>query len=98
MVLGLKHGHYITWDSQQESRADEIAVEYTRHFREANDSIVCRNLLGYGLTKPDEMACIKEKGLFGKVCPKMIKSAVEICQGISLQDDGKYASKCAAKA
>ena len=82
LVIGLKYGHYISSDSEQKARAYEIAVEYTRRFREANGSIVCRDLLGYDLTKPDEMACIKEKGLFGTVCPKMIKSAVEILESV----------------
>ncbi len=82
LVLGLKYGHYISTDNRQKSRAYEIAVDYTRRFKEANGSIVCRELLGYDLTKPDEMACIKEKGLFGDVCPKMIKSAVEILESV----------------
>ncbi len=82
MVLGLKYGHFDAADSEQKSRAYAIAVEYTKRFKEANGSIVCRDLLGYDLTKPDDMACIKEKGLFGDVCPKAIKSAVEILEGV----------------
>lgn len=82
MVLGLKYGHFDAADSEQKSRAYSIAAEYTRRFKEANGSIVCRELLGYDLTKPDEMACIKEKGLFGKVCPQMIKSAAEILESV----------------
>ena len=82
MVLGLKYGHFDAADSEQKSRAYAIAVEYTKRFKEANGSIVCRDLLGYDLTKPDEMACIKEKGLFDDVCPKAIKSAVEILEGV----------------
>lgn len=82
MVLGLKYGHFDAADSEQKSKAYSIAVEYTKRFKEANGSIVCRDLLGYDLSKPDEMACIKEKGLFGDVCPKAIKSAVEILEGV----------------
>lgn len=82
LVLGLKYGHYVSSDNEQKARAYEIAVEYTKRFREVNGSVVCRDLLGYDLTKPDEMACIKEKGLFGTVCPKMIKSAVEILESV----------------
>lgn len=82
MVLGLKYGHFDSADNEQKSRAYSIAVEYTKRYKEANGSIVCRDLLGYDLSKPDEMACIKEKGLFGEVCPKAIKSAVEILESI----------------
>ena len=80
MVLGLKYGHYESENNEQKSRAYAIAVEYTKRFKELNGSIVCRELLGYDLTKPDDMACIKEKNLFGVICPKMIKSAVEILE------------------
>lgn len=82
MVLGLKYGHFDAADSEQKSRAYEIAAEYTKRFKKANGSIVCRDLLGYDLSKPEEMACIKEKGLFGDVCPKAIKSAVEILEDV----------------
>ena len=82
MVLGLKYGHIDSSDNEQKSRAYSIAVEYTKRFKEANGSIVCRDLLGYDLSKPEELTCIKEKGLFGEVCPKMIKSAVEILEAV----------------
>ncbi|MGN1103047.1 MAG: C-GCAxxG-C-C family protein [Huintestinicola sp.] len=82
MVLGLKYGHIDSADNEQKARAYSIAVEYTKRFKEANGSIVCRDLLGYDLSKPEEMTCIKEKGLFGEVCPKMIKSAVEILEDV----------------
>ncbi len=82
MVLGLKYGHYESDNSEQKSRAYAIAVEYTKRFKELNGSIVCRDLLGYDLTNADDMACIKEKNLFGSICPEMIKSAVEVLESI----------------
>lgn len=82
LVLGLKYGHYNAADNEQKSRAYQIAVDYTKRFKEANGSIVCRDLLGYDLTNPDEMACIKEKELFTDICPKMVKSAVEILESV----------------
>lgn len=82
MVLGLKYGHFDAADNEQKSRAYAIAVEYTRRYKEANGSIVCRDLLGYDLTKPEEMDCIKTQGLFGSVCPAAIKSAVELLEEI----------------
>lgn len=82
MVLGAKYGHYNSSDDEQKGRAYAITSEFTRRFKEANGSLVCRELLGYDLSKPDEMACIKEKGLFGEICPKMVKSAVEILESV----------------
>lgn len=82
MVLGLKYGHYQSDNNKQKSRAYEIAVEYTKRFKEKNKSIVCRDLLGYDLSNPDEMACIKEKNLLTEICPEMVKSAVEVLESI----------------
>ena len=82
MVLGLKYGHYQADNIDQKSKAYCIASEYTRRFKDKNGSIVCRDLLGYDLTKPEDMACIKERNLFGEVCPKMIRSAVEVLEEI----------------
>lgn len=87
MALGLRYGHYQADNNEQKSRAYAIAVDFTKRFKEANGSIVCRDLLGYDLTKPEEMACIKEKNLFADICPKMIKSAVEVLE--SVLDDYK---------
>lgn len=82
LVLGLKYGHYIATDNEQKFRSYAIAVDYTNRFKEAHGSIVCRDLLKYDLTIPEEAACIKEKCLFAQVCPKMIKSAVEILEDV----------------
>ena len=82
MVLGLKYGHYEVGNTEQKSRAYAIATEYTRRFRELNGSIVCRDLLGYDLTKPEDSAYIKDKNLFGTICPEMIASAVTVLEGV----------------
>lgn len=82
MVLGLKYGHYESDNIEQKSRAYSIASEYTKRFKDFNGSIVCRDLLGYDLTDSNDMVYIKDKNLFGEICPKMIKSAVEVLESI----------------
>lgn len=82
LVLGLKYGHYDAEDNEQKSRAYEIAVDYTKRFKEKNGSVVCRDLLGYDLTVPEDKVLIKEKNLFKTVCPEMVKSAVLILEEV----------------
>ena len=82
MVLGLKYGHFESENNEQKQRAYAIATEFTKRFKERNGSIVCRDLLGYDLTKTEDSACIKEKNLFRTVCPEMIRSAVEVLEGV----------------
>lgn len=87
MVIGLKYGHFQSGNSEQKSRAYAIAAEYTKRFKEANRSIVCRDLLGYDLTIPEDMACIQEKNLFKTICPRMVIGAVEVLEGILAENE-----------
>ena len=80
MVLGLKYGHCHAQDSEEKANAYAIAEEFMKRFKEANKSVVCRELLGYDLTKADEKAKIAELNLFQSVCPKMIESATVIVE------------------
>ena len=82
LVIGLKYGHWDSTDNEQKSRAYEISVDFTKRFKEANSSIVCRDLLGYDLTVPEDKVFIKEKNLFRTVCPEMVESAVEILEKV----------------
>lgn len=41
-------------------------------------TVVCRKLLGYDLTKAEDMKIIRERNLFRTICPEMIKSAATI--------------------
>ena len=60
-----------------DTKAYAMAEEYMNRFIKKNGSVVCRELLGYDLSKPEEKAVILEKNLFRTVCPDMIRSAVE---------------------
>ena len=39
---------------------------------------MCRDLLEYDLSKPEEMEQARQKNLFHTICPQMVKQAVEI--------------------
>ncbi|MDO5577362.1 MAG: C-GCAxxG-C-C family protein [Fibrobacter sp.] len=78
MVLGLKYGHCHPENSEEKSRAYEIAVEFNKRFIEKNGSVVCKKLLGYDVSDPGDSSLIKEKRLFKTTCPQMITDAVEI--------------------
>ena len=78
MVLGLLYGHSESDDPDTKAKAYAMAEEYMNRFIKKNGSVVCRELLGYDLSKPEEKAVILEKNLFRTVCPDLIRSAVEI--------------------
>lgn len=80
MVLGLKYGHY-HYDAQEEkANAYKIAEDFMNRFIEKNGTVVCRELLGYDLTKSEDIQKIKEQDLFHTTCPQMIRCATEILE------------------
>ena len=89
MVLGLKYGHCHGDDVAEKIRAYEIATEYMNRFIKKYKTVVCRELLGYDLSKPEDMAVIKEKNLFKTTCPQMIASATLILEEMIEEIDGE---------
>ena len=88
MVLGLLYGHSESDDPDTKANAYKMAEEYMNRFIRKNGTVVCKELLGYDLSKPEEKAVIVEKDLFHTLCPKMIRSAVEILD--ELLEEKKY--------
>ena len=78
MVLGLRCGHCESDDLEGKAKAYRISEEFMNCFIEINGSVVCRELLGYDLTKTEDMKIIKDKNLFRTICPEMVRSAATI--------------------
>ena len=78
MVLGLLYGHSESEDLDTKAKAYALSEEYMNRFIQKNGTVVCSELLGHDLSKPEENAVIKEKNLFRTACPELIRSAVEI--------------------
>ncbi len=78
MVLGLKYGHCHAENAQEKKKAYQIAEDFMNRFIEKQGTVVCRELLGYDVSKTEDMEKIKELNLFETVCPKMIRCATEI--------------------
>ncbi len=84
MALGLKQGHYHTGDMEEKAKAGARAMEFNGRFCERNGSIVCKELLGYDLSVPEQLETLKEQGLFQTVCPKLVCDATEILEEMIL--------------
>lgn len=78
MVLGLRSGHCKSDDMDSKRNAYRISEEFMNRFIKKNGSVVCRELLGYDLTKEEDIEIIKKKNLFRTFCPQMVRSAAEI--------------------
>ena len=50
--------------------------------KEEQGSIVCKDLLGYDLSKPEEYQILVEQGKFKTDCPKYISCAIELLENL----------------
>lgn len=78
MVIGLRCGHCDSENMEAKTNAYNVVTAFMNRFIKKNGSVVCRELLGYDLSKAEDKLIIEEKNLFKTFCPKMIESAAEI--------------------
>lgn len=78
MALGLKYGYSESGSTAQKNELMAKKAEFEKRFAEAHKSVVCREILGYDLSKPEEMTRIMEKNLLFTVCPKAVCTACAI--------------------
>lgn len=55
----------------------EIKAKFDKAFLKEFKSLECRGILGYDLSKEDELQKIISQNLFSKVCPKAVKFGVD---------------------
>lgn len=81
MALGMKHGK--AFGDPEEKKTDTYARtrELFAEFEKLHGTTVCRQLLnGLNMNDPEELARIKELGLFEKNCERYISDAVDITE------------------
>jgi C_GCAxxG_C_C family probable redox protein len=82
MVIGLKYGNADARDKQARENTYGLVREFARRFKERNGSVMCRDLLGCDISRPEGLNAAREKGLFTSVCPNMLRDATEILEEI----------------
>jgi len=75
MALGLKSG---TATLETKDEAYKTAEVFIQRFEELHGTIVCRELLGYDLSKLDELQTAREQGVFTSACPVFVNNAAEL--------------------
>lgn len=76
-VLGLRYGDPEAL-SESNDHVSVLVRSLVEEFRELHGSIYCRDLLGCEIRTPEGMAEAREKGLFGTICVKFVRDAVDI--------------------
>lgn len=83
MVIGLKHGKVLADGNRYGPNTEttyRLVAELAEKFKQRNGSIICRELIGYDLSDPQQRAHVVELGLFKTLCGKCIQDAVELLE------------------
>ncbi|MBQ9119988.1 MAG: C_GCAxxG_C_C family protein [Lachnospiraceae bacterium] len=80
MALGLKYGFSDGTAQGEREMAHKKSVEFMDRFIEKKGTVVCKELLGYDISRPGELERIRALGLFQSVCPSMVRCAAEIVE------------------
>ncbi len=82
MVIGLKYAKTRPEDDESKERTYALVQQFAERFRQRNGSTVCRDLLGYDLSTPEGRQQVEELGISQTLCPRLVRSAVEILEEI----------------
>ena len=67
--------------TQARKRTFELAEEFAKSFKARNNSVICRELLGFDMSTPEGKKAAKKRGSFA-ICPKIMEDAIEILEEI----------------
>lgn len=80
LVIGLKYGQAQAEDKAAKNNCYAKTVEFINAFKEANNSIICREILGHDISEKEAYEKAQNKRLFTTICVDMVKSAAQILE------------------
>ena len=80
MAIGLKCGFYVENDFKQKEYCNQKTFEFVEKFKEENNSVLCRDLLGVDIHCPDDHKNPVAQEAHKSICPKMVASAVRVLE------------------
>ena len=87
MVLGMKYGQVDLNNPKSRAQEHAKAEEFLEEFKKCKGSYICRDILGCDISTEEGRAYALDKGLFGKLCPEMVKTAAEIVSEILAENE-----------
>jgi len=82
MIIGLKYGHFSENDEKQKEVMKQKKDKFSKKFIEKYSSTMCRQLLGYDLSKPNEFNAALESGRLLSFCPQLTKDTIDILREV----------------
>jgi C_GCAxxG_C_C family probable redox protein len=88
MAIGLRHGTDKTVLVEKE-KAYKIAQKFYEKFAKECGSPFCRELIGYDLTKSEDLRRMRKSNVRDEKCSRFVKKAVEILIEIEMQSSAR---------
>ena len=82
MAIGLKYGHCEPGDEETKAEMMRVLKEFTEAFEDENGSLICRDLIKYDVSDPEQLAAAFASGIMLDLCPKLAVSACEILEDL----------------
>lgn len=79
MVLGLKFGGKNAADREAKTKASILANEFIEEYRRLYGSVSCTGLLGYNISKPEDMEKAKANNAFAG-CRDIVRNAGKLLE------------------
>jgi C_GCAxxG_C_C family probable redox protein len=77
MAIGIKYGTNEP-SVEKRLRAYELANKFYRQFEKQHGSVLCRELIGYDLSNPEELDKARKERVLEEKCVNFVRKAVEI--------------------
>jgi len=76
MAVGIKYGSNEPGEEKNLLAYSKANALY-RQFEKKHGTVLCRELIKYDLTNPEQVSKARQEGVFEKLCANFVKSAVE---------------------
>lgn len=80
MALGLRYGNGSAAEAERKAVLLERMGRFQEKFKEHHDSLLCRDLLGYDVSKPGQLEEAVSSGRMMSFCPKLVQEVTEILE------------------
>ena len=85
LVVGLRCGFHEEGDLARKNYCNQKTYEFLEQFKAVNGSVLCRDLLGADIRRPEDHMTETVKAAHKTVCPGAIASAVRILEGMAFE-------------
>ena len=86
MAIGLARGISVH-DQERKYECYDLARQFQDRFRSLHGGLTCPSLLGWDIGDPQELARVREEGLFHSLCPHLVADAVRITAELLFKGD-----------